>query len=78
MRRDRSPESWLWATEGGRHGFTRLIVATLSTRGLKRGVGRETMRAFFARLPLATQAGCSPSALRGVMPLLEEAGLETA
>jgi hypothetical protein len=36
------------------------------------------MRAFFARLPLATQAGCAPSALRGVMPLLEEAVLETA
>jgi hypothetical protein len=78
IRRDSYPESWLWETEVGRHWLTRLIVATLYTFGLKRGVGIDTMSAFFARLHLATQAGCSPSALRGVMQLLEEAVLETA
>ena len=61
-RRGRHPESWWWATEAGRHGFTRLVVATLSTFGLKRGVGMDTMRAFFARLRLATQGGGSPCA----------------
>jgi len=73
MRRDSHPESWLWETEVGRHWLTRLVVATLYTFGLKRGVGIETMSEFFARLHLATQAGCSPSALRGVMQVLEEA-----
>jgi hypothetical protein len=38
----------------------------------------DTMREFFARLRLATQVGCSPSALRHVMQALEEAVLETA
>jgi len=78
IRRDSHPEAWLWETEVGRHWFTRLVVATLSTFGLKRGVGIETMSEFFARLHLATQAGCSPSALQGVMQVLEEAVLETA
>jgi hypothetical protein len=31
------PESWVWATEVGRQWFTRLMVATLYTFGLKRG-----------------------------------------
>ena len=66
-RRGGRPESWLWETEEGRCWFTRLVVATLSTFGLKRGVGLDTMEAFFARLHLATQVGCSPSALRRVM-----------
>ena len=35
------------------------------------------MSEFFARLHLATQVGCSPSALRGVMQTLEAALLET-
>ena len=65
--RDIHPESWLWETEAGRRWLTRLIVATLYTFGLKRGVGMDTMSAFFARLRLETQVGCSPSALRGVM-----------
>ena len=66
-RRGGHPESSWWETEAGRQWFTRLVVATLSTFGLKRGVGLDTMAAFFARLPLATPVGCSPAALRRVM-----------
>ena len=62
----------------GAQWLTRLVVATLYTFGLKRGVGLDTMSEFFARLHLATQVGCSPSALRGVMQALEAALLETA
>src|SRR5215475_10676152 len=71
-------ESWLWETEEGRGWLLRLVVATLYTFGLKRGVGLETISEFFVRLRLATQVGCSPSALRGVMQALEAALLETA
>src|SRR5215470_19675504 len=77
-RRDRSPESWLWETEDGRQWLTRLLAATLYTFGLKRGVGMDTMHEFFTRLHLATQVGCSPTALRGVMQTLEATILETA
>jgi hypothetical protein len=77
-RRGCHPESWLWETEEGRCWLTRLVVATLYTFGLKRGVGLETISEFFVRLRLATQVGCSPSALRGVMQALEAALLETA
>src|SRR6266436_3966498 len=77
-RRDVHPESWLWETEEGRQWLTRLVVATLYTFGLKRGVGMDTLSEFFARLRLETQVGCSPSALRGVMHALETALLETA
>jgi hypothetical protein len=76
-RRNSHPESWLWETAEGRQWLTRLVVATLYTFGLKRGVGLDTMSEFFTRLHLATQVGCSPSALRGVMPALEAALLET-
>jgi hypothetical protein len=76
-RRDIHPESWLWETAEGRQWLTRLLVATLYTFGLKRGVGVDTMSEFFARLRLATQVGCSPSALRGVMQVLEQTILET-
>src|SRR5262245_21601631 len=38
----------------------------------------DTMQEFFARLHLATQVGCSPSALRRVMQTLEVTILETA
>jgi hypothetical protein len=76
-RRDVHPESWWWETEDGRRWLTRLVVATLYLFGLKRGVGIDTMSAFFARLRLETQVGCSPSALRGVMQALEAALLET-
>jgi hypothetical protein len=77
-RRNRHPESWLWETEDGRQWLTRLVVATLYTFGLKRGVGVDTMSEFFARLHLETQGGCSPSALRGVMQALEAVLLATA
>ena len=61
-RRGGSPESGLWDTEDGRHGLTRFVVATLSTFGLTRGVGLDTISAFVARLHLASQRGCSPTA----------------
>ena len=61
-RRDRHPESWWWETEEGRHWLTRLVVATLYTFGLKRGVGMDTLSEFFARVRLETQVGCAPSA----------------
>ena len=66
-RRDVHPESWVWETAEGRRWLTRLVVATLYTFGLKRGVGMDTMREFFVRLRLERQVGCSPSALRGVI-----------
>ena len=78
MHRDIHPESWLWETADGRQWLIRLIVATLSTCGLKRGVGLDTMSEFLTRRHLERQAGCSPSALRGVMYALEAALLETA
>jgi uncharacterized protein DUF6399/IclR-like helix-turn-helix domain-containing protein len=77
-RRNHHPESWLWETEDGRHWVTRLVVATLYTFGLKRGVGLETLSEFFARLRLETQVGCSPSALRSVMQMLETSIMATA
>lgn len=77
-RRGRHPESWWWETEEGRQWLTRLVVATLYTFGLKRGVGMDTMSEFFARLRLDTQVGCSPCALRHVMQALEARALETA
>src|SRR5438477_6115127 len=76
-RRNSHPESWLWETEDGRQWLTRLVVATLSTFGLKRGVGMDTLSEFFARLRLERQVGCSSSALRGVMHALEAALLKT-
>jgi hypothetical protein len=77
-RRDRHPESWWWETEEGRHWWTRLGVATLSPCGLKRGVGMDTLSAFFARVRLETQVGCSPAAFRGVMQTLAATLVETA
>jgi len=77
-RRDVHPESWLWETAEGRRWLTRLVVATLYTFGLKRGVGVDTMSEFFVRLRLETQIGCSPSALRGVIQALEATILQTA
>ena len=75
---DGHPESWLWETAEGRPWLTRLVVATLYTFGLKRGVGVETLSAFFARLRLDTQVGCSPGALRQVMQALEATMVATA
>ena len=77
-RRDTHPESWLWETEEGRRWLTRLVVATLYTFGLKRGVGVETLSEFFARLRLPTQVGCSPGAIRHVMQVLEATVVATA
>src|SRR5256886_13521523 len=76
-RRDVHPESWLWETAEGRRWLTRLVVATLYTFGLKRGVGVDTMSEFFARLRLERQVGCSPSAIRGIMEAWEVALLAT-
>jgi DNA-binding IclR family transcriptional regulator len=77
-RRHRHPESWLWETEDGRQWLLRLVVATLYTCGLKRGVGLDTRSEFFTRLRLEPQVGCSPSALRGVRHAVAAALLETA
>jgi hypothetical protein len=77
-RRDRYPESSLWETEPGRAWLIRLMVATLFEFGLKRGVGAETLSEFFSRLRLEGTVGCSPSALRTVMHLLERLLLDTA
>src|SRR5882672_9230901 len=77
-RRNSHPESWFWETADGRQWLTRLVVATLYTFGLKRGVGMETIREFFTHLRLQTQMGCSPSALRSMMQALEAALLEPA
>jgi hypothetical protein len=76
--RNSHPESWMWETPEGRDWLIRLVVATLYTFGLKRGVGLETLSAFFAHLHLETQVGCSPSAWRLVMQAMERAALETA
>ena len=76
-RRGRHPEAWWWETEEGRHWFTRLVVATLSTFGLKRGVGMDTLSEFVARRRLDTQGGCSPGALRHVMQALEATAVAT-
>jgi hypothetical protein len=76
--RDRYPESWFWESEAGHAWLIRLVVATLLVFGLKRGVGAETISAFFSRLRLEAHVGCSPSALRHVMHTLEHLILETA
>jgi hypothetical protein len=76
-RRDRHPASWLWETEDGRRWLTRLVVAALDTFGLMRGVGLETISAFFTPLRLETQRGCAPSALGRVRQALETAMLAT-
>jgi len=76
VRRDIHPESWMWETAEGRRWLTRLVVATLYTFGLKRGVGLDTMSEFFSHLHLETQVGSSPGALRGVLQTLAQAILE--
>ena len=77
-RRARYPESAFWETEAGRTWLLRLVVATLFVFGLKRGVGAETLSEFFGRLHLEAHVGCSPSALRKVMHMLERIILDTA
>ena len=75
--RNRHPESWFWETEEGRRWCIRFVVAVLYYFGLKRGVGAETMSAFFACLHLEQHAGCSPSTLRAAMDKLATLILET-
>jgi Family of unknown function (DUF6399)/IclR helix-turn-helix domain len=75
--RHQHPESWFWETEEGRRWFIRLVVAVLYHFGLKRGVGAETMSAFFTCLHLEQHVGCSPSTLREMMDKLETLILET-
>ncbi len=77
-RRGGSPEARLWETEAGHQWLARLMVATLYTFGLKRGVGVDTLSEFFVRVRLQHHLGCSPTALRGVRQALEAALLETA
>jgi DNA-binding transcriptional ArsR family regulator len=77
-RRDRYPESGLWETLEGRTWLIRLVVATLFIFGLKRGVGAETISEFFSRLHLEAHVGCSPSALRSLIHMLERTIVETA
>jgi hypothetical protein len=77
VRRNQHPESWLWETEDGQRWLIRLVVAVLYTFGLKRGVGAETMSAFFACLHLEQYVGCAPSTLRAMMEHLEALILET-
>jgi hypothetical protein len=77
-RRDVHPESWVWDTEEGRRGLVRLVVASLSSCGFKRGVGADTMSEFWGRLRLEAHIGISPSALRGLMEVLAPVLLETA
>lgn len=71
QRRHRHPESALWETPEGRQWLIRLVVATLYTFALKRGVGMETISEFLMRLHLETHVGCSPSALRSLMQKVE-------
>ena len=61
-RRNRYPESEWWETEAGRRWPTRLVVATLFTFNLKRGVGADSLSEFFTHLCLETHVGCSSSA----------------
>jgi hypothetical protein len=77
-RRDRHPESWLWDTAEGRRWLIRLVVAARCLVGRKRGVGAETLSAFFGRLRLETPMGCAPSAWRGGIDVLAVVLLETA
>ena len=76
-RRNQYPESWFWESEEGRRWLVRLVVAVLYHFSLKRGVGAETMRAFFVCLHLDQHVGCSPSTLRAVMDMLESIIIET-
>lgn len=77
-RRDVHPESWLWETEEGRRWLVRLVVASLYIFGFKRGVGADTISEFLCRLRLEAHVGSSPSALRGLMEVLEPVLLATA
>src|SRR5262245_9450616 len=77
-RRSVLPEAGVWETEIGCPWLTRLVVATLYTFGLQRGVGVDTLSEFFVRLRLQSSLGCSPTALRGMIQGLERPIVETA
>ncbi len=66
-----------WETEEGQRWVVRLVVATLYTFGLKRGVGADTLSEFFYRLRLDTHLGCSSSALQRLLHGLAQAIVET-
>jgi hypothetical protein len=68
-RRNSHPASWCWETADGRQWLTHLVVPTLYTCGLKRGVGMDTMREVLTHRRLETPIGCSPSF--PLSPLLE-------
>ena len=76
-RRNGHAESWFWETEDGYQWLLRLVMAVLYIFGLKRGVGAETMSAFFTCLHLERYVGCSPSTLRALLDRLEAMILET-
>jgi hypothetical protein len=76
-RRNGHPESWFWETQEGRRWLIRLVVAVLYLFGLKRGVGAESLSAFFVYLHLDQHVGCSPGSLRMIMERLEHLILET-
>jgi len=77
-RRGGPPAAWRWATEAGRRGVTRRVVATLERFGGPRGGGRDTMRAVGARRRLETPGGGAPAAWRGGRQALAAARRETA
>lgn len=77
-RRNQHGESWFWETQDGRRWLIRLVVAVLYVFGLKRGVGAETMSAFFACLHIEQHVGCSPTTLRTLMEQIESLILETS
>jgi hypothetical protein len=62
VHRDLPPASWVWATAAGRGGLTRVVVATLSPCGLKRGVGLDTSSEVCSPRRLGTQVGSAPGA----------------
>ena len=76
--RDRYPESGLWETPEGRDWLIRRVVATLFLVGLQRGVGIDTISAFFGRLPLEAHLGCSPGALSRLTQRWERTSRETS
>ena len=59
--RDKHPESWWWETEAGRCWLIRLVVATLYTFGLKRGVGAETISEFLVVCALRRMSAVLPA-----------------
>lgn len=75
-RRNQYPESPLWETPEGQAWLSRLVVATLLHFGLKRGVGLESISAFFEQVRIDTHVGISPTALRGVQQRLEASIVE--